>query len=85
MNSFFYGSKEINRANKMYPFVCSKLNKFISYSDSAFTDDPSKMSTGRVVVQKELNLVNSLTFEISFFGWVDPIKKTKNHFKVSEL
>lgn len=31
MNSFFYGSKAVQRDRKLYPFVCSKLNKCISY------------------------------------------------------
>ena len=31
MNSFFYGSKAMDKSNKLYPFICSKLNKFISY------------------------------------------------------
>ncbi len=32
MGSFFYGSKAAERDSKLYPFVCSKLNKFISYA-----------------------------------------------------
>jgi hypothetical protein len=51
MNSFFYGSKSTERDTKLYPFVCSKLNKFISYSESSFTDDPSKKTTARVVLE----------------------------------
>ncbi len=62
MNSFFYGASDFTKANKLYPFVCSKLSKFISYNDSSFYDDASKASTARVVVQKELGLTNSLTF-----------------------
>jgi hypothetical protein len=50
MNSFFYGSKMTERENKLLPFVCSKLNKFISYTDSSFTDDPSKKTTARVIL-----------------------------------
>lgn len=52
MNSFFYGSSDSTKSNKLYPFVCSKLNKFISYKDSSFSDDPTKLSTARVSVQK---------------------------------
>jgi murein tripeptide amidase MpaA len=32
MGSFFYGSKAASRDNKLYPFICSKLNKFVSYA-----------------------------------------------------
>lgn len=52
MNSFFYGSNDFTKENKLYPFVCSKLNKFINYGDSSFSDDPSKSSTARVAIQK---------------------------------
>jgi hypothetical protein len=51
MNSFFYGSKSSGRESKLYPFVCSKLNKFISYAESSFNDDPSKKTTARVVLE----------------------------------
>lgn len=50
MNSFFYGSKSATKEKKIYPFVCSKLNKFISYNESSFSDDPSKKTTARVVL-----------------------------------
>ena len=62
MNSFFYGSKTSNKENKLYPFICSKLNKHISYSESAFTDDPSKKSTARVILETEFFIPLSLTF-----------------------
>ena len=52
MNSFFYGHKDNTIENKFYPFVCSKLNKFISYKDSSFGDDHTKATTARVVLQK---------------------------------
>lgn len=51
MNSFFYGSGSGTLENRMYPFVCSKLNKFISFEDSSFNDDPSKRTTARVVLE----------------------------------
>jgi len=50
MNSFFYGSNRADKANKVFPFVCSKLNKFISYNESTFNDDPSKKTTARVML-----------------------------------
>ena len=71
MNSFFYGSKATNPTKKMYPFICSRLNKHIRYDQSSFADDPSKKTTARVVIESELNIPLSLTFETSFYGWVD--------------
>ena len=62
MNSFFYGSKASSRESKLYSFVCSKLNKFISCTESSFTDDPSKKTTARVILETELQIPHSLTF-----------------------
>lgn len=50
MNSFFYGSKMLSKENRLFPFICSKMNKYISYGESAFTDDPSKKTTARVIL-----------------------------------
>jgi hypothetical protein len=71
MNSFFYGSKGFNLDNRLYPFICSKLNKNISYSECSFVDDPTKKTTARVVLENEANIKKSLTFEASFYGFED--------------
>ena len=71
MNSFFYGSKAVEKDKKLYPFICSKLNKFISYYQSSFSDDPSKKTTARVILENQANIPRSLTFQVSFYGWVD--------------
>lgn len=85
MNSFFYGSRVFNEENRFYPFVCSKLSKFISYNDSTFCDDPSKKTTARVVLENELAIKKSLTFEVSFYGWEDEMKKTNHHFNTQHF
>ena len=69
MNSFFYGSSAVTSENRFYPFICSKLSRYISYDDCSFYDDPSKKTTARVVLETELSLKKSLTFEVSFYGW----------------
>lgn len=51
MNSFFYGSSSANLENRIYPFICSKLNKNISFEDCSFNNDPSKRTTARVVLE----------------------------------
>ncbi len=51
MNSFFYGSKSFSYDNRLYPFVCAKLNKNINFYECSFTDDPSKKTTARVVLE----------------------------------
>ena len=85
MNSFFYGSKSAERDSKLYPFACSKLNKFISYNESSFSDDPSKKTTARVVLEHDVGVPHSLTFEASFYGWVDPNKGVVTAFKQNDL
>ena len=62
MNSFFYGSRPCNHEARLYSFICSKLNKHISFSESSFVDDPSKKSTARVVLETEASIKKSLTF-----------------------
>ena len=53
---------------KMVPRLLSKTNKLFSFKESHFRIEPSKLSTARVVVFKELNIPNSYTLEASFYG-----------------
>jgi len=62
MNSFFYGSAASGLANRLYPFICSKLNKFISFEESSFNDDPTKKTTARVALENDAGIKKSLTF-----------------------
>lgn len=85
MNSFFYGSKPTSMDARLYPFICSKLNKHISFKDCSFVDDPSKKTTGRVVLETEGGIKRSLTFEASFYGYEEDTKKTRVHFKADDF
>lgn len=76
-NVFMYGcnskksdkiSKEINNKAKIVPLLLSKHNSHFSLKDSHFKMDKSKESTARIVMFRQLGIVNSYTVETSFFG-----------------
>ena len=68
-NSFFYcNHKENKRTCSLFPFLCSKISKYISYSQSNFKMPRYKKGTGRMRLFEELNLDNIVTLETSFFG-----------------
>lgn len=68
MNSFFYGNQLDREEHKLFPFVCSRLNRDISFEDCSYWQDQSKRSTARVVSQMDLGIRKCYTFETSFYG-----------------
>lgn len=76
-NVFMYGCrvsnpdkamKKKNMVARMIPMLLDKKNLNFSYKDSHFKMEKNKESTGRIVVYKEMGIVNSYTLETSFFG-----------------
>jgi len=70
-NVFMYGcSNKPNDLNKekLFPNLLSKNCNIFSFSDTCFTVQKSKESTGRVVAWKDLGIQNSYTLEASFCG-----------------
>lgn len=76
-NVFMYcccsNGKEIEdrRANvliKIIPLLLAEKNKIFSFKDSKFRLEKSKESTARIVLFKELGILNSYTLESSFYG-----------------
>jgi len=62
---------EIARANvlsKMIPMMLAQTNKIFSVKDTKFRLEKSKESTARIVMYKELGILNSYTLEASFYG-----------------
>ena len=82
MGSFFYGN-DLFENGRLFPFICSRMNKDILIESSDFVNDPSKKAAARLVVQNELKVRNSFTFEVSFFG--RKIGKYGQHFTVDNL
>jgi predicted deacylase len=71
-NLFMYGchnkNTEKKNAEKLFPLVFSKSHPSFSFDDCNFNIQKEKESTGRVVVRREFNVVNSFTLEASFAG-----------------
>eukprot|EP00741_Cyanophora_paradoxa_P005167 tig00000863_g5009.t1 len=72
-NIFIYGCE--NRANlerrlreRIFPRILWKNAHDFSFADCAFKVQKSKEGTGRVVVWRDFNIVNSYTMEASFCG-----------------
>lgn len=76
MNSFFYGGQSSSEMLQLFPFICSRLNKDINKDDCSYGIDPGKRSTARAIVQNELQVKRSYTFEASFFGRTKVVKLT---------
>lgn len=76
-NAFFYGcayknyeqeGRIKNAQLRIIPLLCCQRNNLFSLKDCRFSVEKCKEATGRVVVFKEMNIMNSFTLECSFFG-----------------
>lgn len=76
-NAFFYGCSYKNYEQegriknaqlRIIPLLCCQRNSLFSLKDSRFNIEKCKEATARVVVFKEMNIMNSFTLECSFFG-----------------
>jgi cytosolic carboxypeptidase protein 2/3 len=76
-NCFFYGcsyknfeqqGRIKNAQLRILPLLCCHKNPTFSFADSTFKIEKQKESTGRVVVFREYNIMNSFTLECSFHG-----------------
>ena len=75
-NALFYGNYKQNKKTcKLFPYICSKLSKIISFQQSTFSMPRYKKSTERISLFNELedeDNDNIVCVETSFFG-------TSNH------
>ena len=53
---------------KLFPLVFSKSHHSFSFDDCNFNIQKDKETTGRIVVRREYNVINSFTLEASFWG-----------------
>ena len=76
-NAFFYGCSYKNYEQegriknaqlRIIPLLCCQRSNLFSLKDSRFNIEKCKESTARVVIFKEMNIMNSFTLECSFFG-----------------
>ncbi len=66
------------------PLVCSHADDSFSFVGSSFKVEKTKESTGRVVVFKDFNILNSFTLECSFHGKQTADNKIV-HFTIQDL
>lgn len=76
-NVFFYGCSYKNYEQegriknaqlRILPLLCCHKSSNFSFSGSSFRIEKAKEATGRVVVFREFNIMNSFTLECSFHG-----------------
>lgn len=60
--------KTANALIRLMPKLLARSNKLFSYPDCHFRLEASKQATARVVIFKELGVLNSYTLEASFYG-----------------
>lgn len=76
LNSFMYGCNRAANGGfcswtkvRLLPRILAAKSPMFSYNSCRFRVGPSRKSTARVVIWKEVNVTNSFTFESSFFGY----------------
>ena len=94
-NAFMYGcSAPGNQSYKpastkaippaaMFPLLLDEISPAFSFYDCNFRVQRSKMTSGRVVVNREFGVSNSYTIEISFLG--HEVGGCMVHFKIEDL
>lgn len=85
-DSFFYANhdKENFATCKFFPFLCSKISKFINIDKCKFTMPKSKIGTGRINLFNELKIENVYTLETSNFGCLNGDYANK-YFNINTL
>lgn len=58
---------KVNSIIKTFPFLVNQINKSVTTKDCKFGLEKEKESTARIVLFKELNIINSYTLEASFY------------------
>ena len=53
---------------KVFPMLFSKFSECFSYEQCSFAIQKIKEGAGRVVIYKEIGIINSYTLECSFCG-----------------
>lgn len=69
-NIFFYGcpTPDSSRKEQVFPLIMSKNCDVFSYRDCSWAIPKDRENCARVVVWRELGVVNSFTLEISYLG-----------------
>jgi len=76
LNSFIYGCNKVANGSfcswtkvRLLPRILAKNSPLFSYGDCRFSVESDKKRTARVVIWKELEVINSFTLESSCYGY----------------
>mmetsp|Transcript_47300 Transcript_47300/g.86861 ORF Transcript_47300/g.86861 Transcript_47300/m.86861 type:complete len:756 (-) Transcript_47300:91-2358(-) len=84
-NVFMYGNSEAcSLREKVFPRLLSKNSDYFQFDDCCWKVQKGKESTARVVVYRELQIINSFTLEASFCG-ADFGSLADQHFTTKHL
>ena len=61
-----------NNIIRVVPYLFSQKNKIFNFADCKFANEKDKESTARIVMFKELNVLNSYTLETTFYSPLNP-------------
>lgn len=61
-----------NNLIRVVPYLLSQKNKLFSFSDCKFANEKEKEATGRIVMFKEMGILNSYTLESTFYSMYHP-------------
>jgi len=87
--------QEKNKRIKLFARILAKITPHFSFGDSKFGIEKNKLSTGRIVIYKEFNVLQSYTLEISIHcseqlakptdSSLKENKKSSVHFSIQDL
>ena len=72
-----------NNIIRIVPYLFSQKSKYVSFPDCKFANERDKEATARLVMFKELNILNSYTLESTFYGVV-PQKSNKKKIFIED-
>ncbi len=61
-----------NNLIRLVPYLFGQRNKLFSFQDCKFSNEPAKDSTARMVLFRELGIINSYTLESTFYAPYNP-------------
>ena len=67
-NNIEHDSCKINDVIKLLPYMFSEKNKIFSFRDWTFAMEKEKENTARIVIFRELGIINCYTLEATFYG-----------------
>ena len=72
-----------NNLIRVIPYMLSQKNKLFSFQDCKFANEKEKESTARLVMFKDLQILNSYTLESTFYA-PNSSKKFKKKINVED-